>query len=254
MRDPLPPAAALTVDNLTLGYDQHPAVHHLQGQFDVGSLTAIVGPNGAGKSTLLKGLMGLLSPLDGHIERASGRASDIGFLPQQAQLDIGFPISVLDTVCLGFYRITGSFGRVTAAMVGRARAALKEVGLEGFEERPSGALSRGQFQRVLFARLMVQDAPVILLDEPFTAIDDKTCSDLLGVVRGWHRDGRTVIAVLHDYNQIRGHFPETLLLARECLAWGPTDQVLSPENLSRAHLMSQAWAEDASVCVRVDAA
>ncbi|NQW01640.1 MAG: metal ABC transporter ATP-binding protein [Rhodospirillales bacterium] len=246
--------AAISIENLTLGYDQHPAVHHLDGQFAVGSLTAIVGPNGAGKSTLLQGLMGLLAPLDGHIDLGPWAISDFGFLPQQAQLDISFPISVLDTVCLGFYRDAGLFGGVTPAMIERARTALREVGLEGFEERPSGALSRGQFQRVLFARLMVQDAALILLDEPFTAIDDKTCADLLAIIHGWHRDGRTVIAVLHDYNLIRGHFPDTLLLARECLAWGPTSDVLSPENLSRAHLMSQAWAEDAPVCVRVDAA
>lgn len=246
--------AAISVENLTLGYDQHPAVHHLSGQFDRGSLTAIVGPNGAGKSTLLKGLVGILSPLEGRVHLHSIASKDIGFLPQQAQLDTSFPISVLDTVCLGFYRATGLFGRITGLMRNQAKEALKDVGLEGFENRPAGALSRGQFQRVLFARLMVQDAPVILLDEPFTAIDDKTCSDLLEIVKCWHLAGRTVIAVLHDYSQIREHFPKTLLLAREGLDWGPTHNVLSPENLARAHLMSQAWAEDAPVCVRVDAA
>ncbi len=245
---------AISIDNLTLGYDRHPAVHHLQGAFVMGSLTAIVGPNGAGKSTLLKGLMGLVQPMEGHIHIEGCAPAEIAFLPQQAQLDTSFPISVLDTVCLGFWRTTGLFGRIKKAQVEQARKALVETGLQGFEERPVGALSRGQFQRVLFARLMVQEAPVILLDEPFTAVDDKTSADLLKIIHGWHAEGRTVIAVLHDYGLIRAHFPETLLLARECLAWGETQVVLSPENIARAHLMSQAWAEDAPVCVRVDAA
>lgn len=219
----------------------------------MGSLTAIVGPNGAGKSTLLKGLMGLVQPMEGHIH-VGGDPSEIAFLPQQAQLDTSFPISVLDTVCLGYWRASGLFGRISKAQIEQARMALVEIGLQGFEERPVGALSRGQFQRVLFARLMVQDAPVILLDEPFTAVDDKTSADLLKIIRRWHGEGRTVITVLHDYGLIRAHFPQTLLLARECLAWGETEDVLCPENISRAHLMSQAWAEDAPVCVRVDAA
>lgn len=237
-----------------MGYERHPAVHHLQGHFEEGSLTAIVGPNGAGKSTLLKGLMGLLMPLEGRVILETCGPSDIGFLPQQAQLDVSFPISVLDTVCLGFYKSSGLFGGISKTMIRQAQAALKDVGLAGFEDRPSGALSRGQFQRVIFARLMVQEASVILLDEPFTAIDDNTCADLLHLIGRWHKKGRTVVAVLHNYEQIRSHFPQTLLLARECLAWGPTSEVLSPENLARAQSMSQAWSNDASVCVRVDAA
>ena len=113
------------------------------------------------------------------------------------------------------------FGRIKNDLIERSFRALDDVGLNGFENRPVGALSRGQFQRVLFARLMVQEASVILLDEPFTAIDDKTCKDLLAIVHRWHVDGRTVIAVLHDYGQIREHFPDTLLLAREGLAAQP---------------------------------
>lgn len=246
--------SAIRIENLTLGYDRHPAVHHLEGEFKVGSLTAIVGPNGAGKSTLLKGLMGMVRPLDGRVHLVSPDASKIGFLPQQTQLDASFPISVLDTVCTGFWRSVGLFGGIKPDLVDRALAALNEVGLAGFENRPAGALSRGQFQRVLFARLMVQDASILLLDEPFTAVDDKTCADLVAIMHRWHAEGRTIIGVLHDYVQIRENFPNTLLLARECLDWGPTERVLCSENLDRARLMAQAWAADAPVCVRVDAA
>ncbi len=92
-----------------------------------------------------------------------------------------------------------------------------------------GALSGGQFQRVLFARLLLQDAAIILLDEPFRAVDTKTVEDLLRLIGRWHSEGRTVIAALHDLDQVRAHFPKTLLIAREVVAWGPTKQVLTAE-------------------------
>jgi zinc/manganese transport system ATP-binding protein len=112
------------------------------------------------------------------------------------------------------------------------------------------ALSAGQFQRVLFARLLVQDAAVILLDEPFTAIDARTTRDLLDLVRRWHGEGRTVIAALHDLEQVRAHFPQVLLLAREQIAWDRTDSALSPANLLRARFMAERWDETADVCER----
>jgi zinc/manganese transport system ATP-binding protein len=109
-------------------------------------------------------------------------------------------------------------------------------------------LSSGQFQRVLFARLLVQDAHLIVLDEPFTAIDARTTQDLLRLVRTWHGEGRTVIAVLHDLDQVREHFPDTLLLARESIAWGATAQVLCSENLRQARNMAEFWSADAERC------
>jgi zinc/manganese transport system ATP-binding protein len=130
----------------------------------------------------------------------------------------------------------------------RAEAALAAVGLRGFERRPVGAVSSGQFQRVLFARLLLQDAPVILLDEPFNALDARTAAELLGLVRRWHGEGRTVIAVLHDLDLVRREFPETLLLARDCLGWGPTGEVLTAANRLRARMMAEAWAEQAEAC------
>ena len=130
----------------------------------------------------------------------------------------------------------------------RADAALSAVGLNGFGARPVGSLSAGQFQRVLFARILLQDAELILLDEPFNAIDARTTSDLLAIVQGWHAEGRTVIAVLHDYDQVRAQFPQTLLLARNVVAWGATDTVLTPANLQRAKAMSEAQDDHAPIC------
>lgn len=239
--------SAIRLDNLTVSYDRHPAVHHLSGTFQSGSLTAIAGPNGAGKSTLLKAVMGELRPAEGRVEHKLQR-TDFGYLPQAADINRRFPISVLDTVLLGSWRAAGAFIRVSKQDTARARAALTTVGLEGFEKRHIGSLSAGQFQRVLFARLLLQDARIILLDEPFTAIDARTTRDLLDIVVRWHGDGRTVIAVLHDFEQVRAHFPETLLLARQLIGWGPTQEVMSSANLLQARAMAERWDEDAEAC------
>jgi zinc/manganese transport system ATP-binding protein len=111
-----------------------------------------------------------------------------------------------------------------------------------------GSLSGGQRQRVLFARLLVEDAPLILLDEPFSAIDQRTVNDLLAIVYAWHGQGRTVLAVLHDLEQIRRHFPQTLYLARQALAWGETGQVLTPEIMAHGQVMSESWDDEAPYC------
>jgi zinc/manganese transport system ATP-binding protein len=230
-------AVAIRFDDATLGYDRRPAVHHLAGAVAAGSLTAVVGPNGAGKSTLLKGIVGALKPLSGRIQ-VTGGARGLAYLPQAADIDRSFPIGVRDLVAMGAWNRAGPFGAI------RAKAAVAEalhaVGLSGFERRPIGTLSGGQLQRALFARLLVQDAKVILLDEPFTAIDAATTADLLGLVRRWHGERRTVVAVLHDVDIVREVFPETLLIAREAIAWGPTDECLSPGNLARARRMMEA--------------
>ena len=243
-------ADLIRLHGVTFGYERHPAVHHLSGAVRAGSLTAIVGPNGAGKSTLLKGIMGLLRPLEGRVDLIDIKPADIAYLPQQAEIDRSFPISVEDTVLLGHWRSVGAFGAVTPPLRTRSRDALAAVGLKGFERRPVASLSVGQFQRVLFARMLVQDARLILLDEPFSAIDDRTTLDLLQLITTWHREGRTVMLVSHDFDQVRTHIPETLLLAREPVAWGQTDQVLTPANLARARAMSEAWDETAAPCDR----
>ncbi len=240
--------ASIRLDDVTVAYDRHPAVHHVSGVFAPGSLTAIAGPNGAGKSTLLKALMGELPLAGGSIDRGGLAIRDFGYLPQAADIDRRFPLTVADAVMLGAWTDIGAFGGVTPAVAARARRALTAVGLEGFERRHIGSLSAGQFQRVLFARLLLQDARIILLDEPFTAIDARTTRDLLEILRRWHGDGRTVIAVLHDFDQVRACFPETLLLAREAVEWGPTDAALSSVNLRRARAMAENWDETAAVC------
>ncbi len=241
--------AAIGLHDLTVAYGGHPAVHHLTGAFESGSLTAIVGPNGAGKSTLLAAIMGRIRPAGGEVASAAGLARErIAWLPQHSEIDRRFPLRVLDLVALGLWRRIGSLRGLDASHHDAIHRALDAVGLSGFERRGLGELSAGQFQRVLFARVLLQDAPVILLDEPFNAIDARTTADLLSIVHRWHGEARTVIAVLHDLDLVREHFDRTLLLARRCLAWGPTAEVLRAENLLRARRMAEAWDDDAPVC------
>ena len=238
----------IAVEDLTVSYRQHPAVHHVSCRFEPGSLTAVIGPNGAGKSSLLDALTGRVQPSTGRVLTGGLRRGGLAYLPQQSGIDRSFPLGVLDVVMLGAWPRIGWFRGATAAQRQAALRALTLVGLVGFEHRLISELSVGQFQRVLFARVLMQDAPVILLDEPFNAIDTRTTTDLMRLVQQWHAEGRTVIAVLHDMAQVRAHFPLSLLLARECVAHGPTDEVLLPHHLKRAQQMAEQWDEHADWC------
>ena len=238
--------AAVTLHDLTVSYRGHPAVHHLSGEFVAGALTAVVGPNGAGKSSLLGALGGTLSDFEGRIERDP--ALRVAYLPQASALDRSFPVRVHEVVAMGLWSRIGSFGALKPADRTAVGEALAAVGLSGFDQRWLGELSAGQAQRVLFARVLVQDAGLILLDEPFNAIDARTTADLLALLHRWKQEARTVIAVLHDIEQVREHFEQVLLLARERVAWGQTAEVLKAEHLFQARQMAEAWDEAAPAC------
>lgn len=233
--------------DLTLGYDRHPAVHHLDGEIAQGSMTAIVGPNGGGKSTLLKAIAGALKPLGGRIDVKQRMA----WLPQSADIDRSFPMTVFDLVAMGLIPSRGLMGRIGRKDSAAIEKALDAVGLTGFEDRIIGTLSGGQMQRILFARLLLQDAPILLLDEPLTALDSATAVDLIGQISQWHQQGRTILAVLHDMDLVGRIFPETLLLAREPIAWGKTTEVLVPSHLLAARQMVEAHDPFADYCARV---
>jgi zinc/manganese transport system ATP-binding protein len=243
--------AALRFKNLTLGYDRHPAVHHLDGEIAQGALLAVCGPNGGGKSTLLKGIMGVVPPLGGAVERVACPADRIAYLPQAHEIDRTFPVNAFDMVAMGHFSSAGWFRGLSKTEREKTFDAIAAVGLTGFEDRHIGTLSGGQMQRILFARLLLQDAPVILLDEPFNAIDQRTTNELLELVKRWIDEKRTVIAVLHDLDVVRRTFPQTLLLARETIAWGDTASVLKPENLLTARRMVEAFDREAHACERV---
>lgn len=242
--------ACLTFRDLTLGYNSHPAIHHLNGVVRKGSLTAVVGANGSGKSTLMKGIVGVLKPMEGAVLRMPGVRT--AYLPQQSELDRSFPARVVDLVSLGLWPKRGMLGRYTREDRESVSKALMAVGLGGFEKRPIDTLSGGQLQRTLFARVLLQDADLILLDEPFNAVDAKTVGDLIALIKRWHGEERTIMVVVHDLDLVRQNFPETLLLARQPVAWGDTKETLRPDNLLKARRFHEAWEENAPWCAPDD--
>jgi zinc/manganese transport system ATP-binding protein len=237
------PEPAVCFEAVTVRYGKGTAVRHVDARIALGSLTAIIGPNGAGKSTLLNVVSGIKRTAAGRVVLNSCIGQRIAYLPQQSALDRSFPIQVLDLVLLGAWERSHALGRVSGADRQRARDALRAVGLGGLEARPIGSLSAGQLQRALFARLLMQDAQLLLLDEPFNAMDSRTTHDLLEILKSWQREGRTVVAVLHDMEQVRAHFTHALLLARQCVACGLIRTVLTAENLALARDMAAEWAE-----------
>jgi zinc/manganese transport system ATP-binding protein len=236
----------LNLKNVTVSYDRHPAIHHVNGEFATGSMTAIAGPNGGGKSTLLKAVAGLVDLEQGRVSReASAR---LAFLPQISEINRDFPITIAAFLSSALNGKNGFFGTISEADKKSINAALDAVKLEGFGKRSLQSLSAGQFQRVLFARVILQNADVILLDEPFSAVDEKTLPLLLNMMQGWHDQKRTILCVLHDVDLIKRHFPQTLLIARDVIGWGPTAQILNQDNIRRLQGFHEAWRDQAEIC------
>jgi zinc/manganese transport system ATP-binding protein len=228
----------ITLDHVSCRQGRLLAVEDVSARFGAG-LTAIAGPNGAGKTTLLRAIAGLHRLEAGRIDGA-GDHRRIALLPHSGGLDRRFPITCRELVAFGAWTRSGAFGRLSSADDRMVDAALAQMGLGSLGARLISDLSAGQFQRVLFARLIVQDANIILLDEPFTAVDTATEADLLALLHRWAAEGRIVVAVLHDNEMILAHFPDTLLLSRRCIAWGPSAEVLSPANRRLARQVLEA--------------
>lgn len=210
--------------DVTVRYGRRIALEAVSGEFASGSLTAVVGANGAGKSTLLAAIAGVKRLAGGVVDRPARQR--VAYLPQLAAIDLEYPLTVSELITLGAWREFGAFRSPGAALRARAAAVAERVGLAERLGRPIGEISVGELRRALFARLILQDAAVILLDEPFAAVDAQTISVLLDQIVQWHQDGRTVIAVLHDLDLVQAHFPSTLVLARRCVAWGATEVAL----------------------------
>jgi zinc/manganese transport system ATP-binding protein len=212
------------LSGVTVRYGRQTALDAVSGEFPPGSLTAVVGANGAGKSTLLGAIAGSVRLSGGSIRR--GASTRPAYLPQLSTIDCEFPLTVRELIALGGWREFGAFRAPGPDIEKRAAAAAEMAGLADRLGRFIAELSRGELQRALFARLMLQDASLILLDEPFAAVDARTAAALIDHVMRWHQEGRTVIVVLHDLELVRARFPFTLVLARRCVAWGATEAAL----------------------------
>lgn len=233
------PHIALHVEDLTVAYGGAPALWDIDLDVPPGVMAAVVGPNGAGKSTLLKAVLGLVPPLAGHVRifglpvaAARGR---VAYVPQRQSVDWDFPITVREAVTMGLYGRLGWFRRPGAAERAAAGAALAEVGLTDLADRPIGALSGGQQQRAFLARALVQQADLLLLDEPMAGIDAPTEAAIVAVLRAQVAAGRTVVVVHHDLQTVTRHFDWLVLLNRRIVAQGPVAEVYTAANLRAAY-------------------
>jgi len=224
----------INIADLTVYYRDSLALDRVSASIQKGELLAVIGPNGAGKSTLIKSIMQQLKPSCGCVELAGVNPKSIAYLPQSHQIDRKFPISVREFVSAGAWKRTGFWRQFCCLEERDLEQALEKVNLKGFEERQINTLSGGQFQRVLFARMLMQDADILLLDEPFNAIDAQTTEELMEVINHCQQAGKTVIAVVHDLLLVQRFFPSTMLLATQLIAHGKTETVMTVENLAKA--------------------
>jgi zinc/manganese transport system ATP-binding protein len=224
----------IDVRNVSVRLGSRLALENVSGRFEPGSFTAVIGPNGAGKSTLLNVLAGLTPPFRGNVICAARARKRLAYLQQQAEIDRDYPVTVGEIVALGLWRSFGTFRKPSPALAERVAEAIEAVGISDLIDRRIGELSVGQMRRALFARVLLLDAEVVLLDEPFAAVDARTVDALLALLARWNDERRTVIAVVHDFGLVRAHFASTLILARTPIAWGETGSVLTDINLAKA--------------------
>ena len=242
----------LACNDLTVSYHRHPAVHHLTCQFKLGTTTAIIGPNGAGKTTLIKALLGEIEPDSGRITMHGILRKDIAYLPQIHNIDNMLPLTVADVVLLGSWYTMGLFHEVSAAAESQLGYCLAQVGLTGFNRRYIHELSKGQLQRVLLAKIIMQQASIIILDEPFNAMDMTTVAHLLELIRSWQKQGKTVNAVLHDLHQVAKYFEYTMVLASRLVVYDKTTTVLTDPRLKDAYASRFVW-HASDLCDALDA-
>ena len=233
----------LTAQNIVFGYNGTPLCEPLDFTLAAGQVCAVIGHNGAGKSTLVRTLLGIQAPLSGAISWANNNKKHIAYLGQSANIDTHFPMRVKDAVTMGIWPQLGFWQGISKSMNERVETALMRTGLTDMAERPLFECSAGQLQRCFFARAIVQDAPVIILDEPFTAIDQSTESQLSDIITQWRSEGRTLIIVLHDLSSVMGLADHCLLLGDRRSLFGETHNVVTNENLVAYHYLTATQAE-----------
>lgn len=235
-------AAVLQIRDVSLGYPDLTLFRKLSMDVEEGATLAVLGANGAGKSTFVKMLLGLTTPLEGRLTWPNGKPREIGYLAQMTEFDRRFPIRVRDLAAMGAWRGFGLRRGLDAGAQERMRDALSEAGVLDIADRPLHTLSGGQLQRALFARVIMQDAPLILLDEPFAAVDQSTEAHLLSIIERWRDEGRAVVLVVHDLSSVLDHCSHALLLGGQEATYGTVSDVLTPDRLVAQGYLSESQA------------
>lgn len=230
------------VDGVTVNYRKLVAIDGISFATSCGNRVALIGPNGAGKSTLLKAIAGLVSRGAGTIKWRGAPvrkwSSEFSYLPQREEIDWAFPITVRGLVEMGRYPHLGLLKRFGPADAEAVNSALDTLGINDLQDRQICELSGGQQQRSFLARAVAQQAHVLLLDEPFTGLDQNASEGLAGLLTHLSEEGRLIIASHHDLDSAPALFNQALLLNRHSLAFGPTTEVLTTSNVTRAFTAS----------------
>ena len=228
----------IEMKNLSVSYQGQLALEPTSLTIKGPTITGIIGPNGAGKSTLIKGMLGIVeSEGQTFLDRKPMKQelSKIAYVEQKIHIDYNFPIKVKECVSLGLYPKIKLFQRLKASDWEKVARALKIVGLEDFAERQISQLSGGQFQRVLIARCLVQEAKYIFLDEPFVGIDSVSEEIIMATLRQLRKDGKTILIVHHDLSKVVAYFDQVLLLNKKVVAFGSTESTFTKENMQKTY-------------------
>ena len=235
-------ADAISVTELTVDYGGVTAIKDVDFAVRAEKLTAIVGPNGAGKSTVIKALLGLIPTRTGSIScfgtLPKQYRKNISYVPQRAQIDWEFPANVFDVIAMGLYGELGLLRRFSSAHKDRVHSALMDVDMADFAARQISQLSGGQQQRVFLARSIVQDAELILLDEPFGGIDAKSEAVIVDILRSQKQNGKSIVAVHHDLSTVQDYFDDAILLNKTVTAFGPVNDVYTKSNIEKIYGVS----------------
>jgi ABC-type Mn2+/Zn2+ transport system ATPase subunit len=220
----------VAVEDLAAGYGGPPALQEVTFTLRSGERIGVLGPNGGGKSTLFRVLLGELQPFRGRIRAGGG----FGYVPQTERSRLDYPVTALDVALMGTLTRVPWWQPVGRAEREHALAALERVGLAERARKQFGELSGGQRQRVLVARALVQDQPVLLLDEPFTGVDEPSAELLERLLDELADEGRGILIATHDVEQV-ARWDEVLCLNRRQVAFGPPDETLTPEVLAETY-------------------
>lgn len=228
----------IEIKNLTVTYKDTPALDNINVTLSKSKIIGIVGPNGAGKSTLIKAVLNII-PSKGIIKIDDKLSKDqlgsVAYVEQKINIDYSFPIKVRECVSLGIYPKIGLFKNLNKSDWQKVDEALKLVGLEEFSNRQISELSGGQFQRVLIARCLVQEAKYIFLDEPFVGIDSVSEEIIMNTLRKLRDNGHTILIVHHDLRKVHAYFDEVLLLNKKLISYGNTKETFTRENLTNTY-------------------
>ena len=217
--------SGLVIANLSAGYGDGPVLRDVGLAIAPGSLVGVIGPNGSGKSTLLKAILGLAPVATGDVlldgRRVAEQRHRVAYVPQREAVDWSFPITAGQVVLMGRYPALGWLRLPRRADRQAVTTALERVDMAGLADRQIGALSGGQQQRVFLARALVQEASLLLLDEPLTGVDQTTEQLIVDLLRGLRDDGATIVQATHDLESAADHSDVLCFVNGRVVAFGP---------------------------------